>query len=239
MASSLTAAAASVTKTTSASPYPFIQCHCSHSKVSFTLSFKSKLRFSTKALRSNWKHSTLVKAQLDEVAAEGSSNAVKTPATESEVQELEEKNAKLLNEPSPAASASEESISEFLTQVASLVKLVDSRDIVELQLKQLDCEIIIRKKDALPQAPSPAPVVIMHSPSSPAVMPSAYQHVPTATGPAPSAPVSSSASTPAPSPPAAKSAKSSLQPLKCPMAGTFYRNPGPGEPPFVKVILLY
>ncbi|RZR88090.1 hypothetical protein BHM03_00015610 [Ensete ventricosum] len=29
--------------------------------------------------------------------------------------------------------------------------------------------------------------------------------------------------------------KSSIPPLKCPMAGTFYRCPAPGEPPFVKV----
>ncbi|XP_022888764.1 uncharacterized protein LOC111404215 isoform X1 [Olea europaea var. sylvestris] len=27
-----------------------------------------------------------------------------------------------------------------------------------------------------------------------------------------------------------------LSPLKCPMAGTFYRSPAPGEPPFMKAI---
>ncbi|CAL5339182.1 unnamed protein product [Camellia sinensis] len=32
-----------------------------------------------------------------------------------------------------------------------------------------------------------------------------------------------------------KPLSSSLPPLKCPMAGTFYRSPAPGEPPLVKV----
>lgn len=108
-------------------------------------------------------------------------------------------------------------------------RLVDSRDIVELQLKQLDCELIIRKKEALPQPPTPAPIAMMQSPSPPPAMPP----VPTAPAPAPSAP------TPAPSVAAPKSAKSSLPSIKCPMAGTFYRSPGPGEPPFVKVNTTY
>ncbi|MED6136392.1 hypothetical protein PIB30_055689 [Stylosanthes scabra] len=45
--------------------------------------------------------------------------------------------------------ATEESISSFITHVASLVRLVDSKDIVELQLKKLDCEVTIRKKEAM------------------------------------------------------------------------------------------
>ncbi|XP_077228975.1 biotin carboxyl carrier protein of acetyl-CoA carboxylase 1, chloroplastic-like isoform X3 [Tasmannia lanceolata] len=136
-----------------------------------------------------------------------------------------------LNE-SEVASASEETISEFMTQVASLVKFVDSRDIVELQLKQLDCELIIRKKEALPQAQ--APVVMMHSPSPQVAMPSQYAPAQTVAAPTPAGPVPSLSPSPTP-PPASKPAKSSLPPLKCPMAGTFYRSPGPGEPPFVKV----
>lgn len=47
---------------------------------------------------------------------------------------------------------------------------------------------------------------------------------------------SPAASAPAPALPAPpKPAQSSHLPLKCPMAGTFYRSPAPGEPPFVKV----
>ncbi|RVW30418.1 Biotin carboxyl carrier protein of acetyl-CoA carboxylase 2, chloroplastic [Vitis vinifera] len=50
------------------------------------------------------------------------------------------------------------------------------------------------------------------------------------------APASTAPSVPTPALPApAQTSKSSHPPLKCPMAGTFYQSPGPGEPPFVKV----
>ncbi|KAJ4955945.1 hypothetical protein NE237_012728 [Protea cynaroides] len=223
-ASATAAAAASASKTTtSSSCLPFDQRYCCHSKVSFHLSPLPKFRFSTKGQRSYGNHYSVVKAQSNEVAVDGSSNAAATPATKSEVPASEEKNAEPVKEPSHAALATEESLSEFIKQVSSLVKLVDSKDIMELQMKQLDCEIIIRKKEALPQPPYPASMVMMH-PSSP----------PPTAAPTPSAPAPST-SAPAPSPPAAKSPKSSLPPLKCPMAGTLYRSPAPGEPPFVKV----
>ncbi|KAH9670718.1 Biotin carboxyl carrier protein of acetyl-CoA carboxylase 1 [Citrus sinensis] len=188
-------------------------------------SSKPKLRFFAKGSQPSWKCATVVKSQLNEVAFDGSSNASATPAAET-------KDAKQPNEPSPSILASEESISEFISQVSSLIKLVDSRDIVELQLKQLDCELIIRKKEALPQPPAPASMAMMHSPSPPPVMP------PTQPAPAPTSSAPSASPAPPASPPsstAGKSVKSSLPPLKCPMAGTFYRSPAPGEPPFVKV----
>ncbi|KAA8538843.1 hypothetical protein F0562_025535 [Nyssa sinensis] len=166
------------------------------------------------------------------VVVDGSSNSAAAP-TKSEVPTTEAKDAKPSSEPSCAALASKESISEFITQVTSLVKIVDSRDIVELQLKQLDCEILICKKEVLPQPPSSAPIFMLQSPTPLAIVPPAFQEAPPAAAPAPSVPAPPLASAPAPSPSAAKS---SLPSLKCPMAGTFYRNPTPGEPPFVKVI---
>ena len=116
-------------------------------------------------------------------------------------------------------------------------RLVDSRDIVELELKQLDCELIIRKKEALqqpaPQVPAatiPTPLPHTFYPSPPPPQASA----------ATAAPASPPPSAPAPaSPTPAKTSQSSHPPLKCPMAGTFYRSPAPGEPPFVKVIDVY
>lgn len=205
-----TASVASVSKTNL--PHP--QSYHSHSKLFFRLSPRPKLRFSTKGLQSSWNRSNVIKAQFNEVPA------------------AEPKDAKPSSEPSPAALASEESISEFISQVANLVKLVDSRDIVELQLKQFDCELLIRKKEVMPQPTSSAPVDIMHSPPSTAAAPPTFQLPPSTA--APSAPTPSAPSV-SPSPPAAKSVKSSLPPLKCPMAGTFYRSPAPGEPPLVKV----
>ncbi|XP_010525117.1 PREDICTED: biotin carboxyl carrier protein of acetyl-CoA carboxylase 2, chloroplastic-like [Tarenaya hassleriana] len=115
----------------------------------------------------------------------------------------------------------------FMAQVSDLVKLVDSRDIVELELKQLDCEIIIRKKEALQQpvaAAPPAAAAPLFSMPPPMVMPPAQPADPSS---APSASVAAPAAPASPSP--------SHPPLKSPMAGTFYRSPAPGEPPFIKV----
>lgn len=92
---------------------------------------------------------------------------------------------------------------------------------MELQLKQHDCEILIRKKEAI-QPPAPAPHQYIAIPPPQAHSTVAPPPVPAA-APAPASP------SPAPK------AASSHPPLKCPMAGTFYRSPGPGEPPFVKV----
>ncbi|GLT95541.1 hypothetical protein SLE2022_132180 [Rubroshorea leprosula] len=186
---------------------------------------------SRKGLNHGQNSSAVVKAQLNEVAVDnGSSNAAPTPPAKSGEPAAEAKDS-MTSSDTPPALATEESISEFLTQVSSLVKVVDSRDIVELQLKQLDCELIIRKKEALPQLPSSAPDAVMHSPSTLPTMP------PTQTAPAPAPSVSAPSSPPPLSTMSAapKSAKSSFPPLKCPMAGTFYRSPAPGEPPFVKV----
>ncbi|KAK6148601.1 hypothetical protein DH2020_019513 [Rehmannia glutinosa] len=117
-------------------------------------------------------------------------------------------------------------ISTFMTQLTDLVKLVDSKDIVELQLKQMDCELLIRKKEALPQ---PAPVFFQPPPAHHAMQP---PQSPPASVPAPVASVPSS---PASLPPAPTKPKSSHPPFKCPMAGNFYRSPAPGAPPFVKI----
>ncbi|KAL7109988.1 hypothetical protein ACP275_06G209300 [Erythranthe tilingii] len=194
-------------------------------KVSFRLSPRSRLHFSSKT---GWNCSAMIKAQLNEVAVDGSPKAAASTASKSELLSVEAKDVKLSNESPPTVLATEESISEFITQVSSLLKLVDSKDIVELHLKQLDCEILIRKKEALPPPPTPA-ITYVQSQPQPSLLP------PVSTpSPAPTA-APSPALTPPPSPAKAQPPKSAHPPLKCPMAGTFYRSPGPGEPAFVKV----
>ncbi|XP_011013395.1 PREDICTED: biotin carboxyl carrier protein of acetyl-CoA carboxylase, chloroplastic isoform X2 [Populus euphratica] len=232
MASSLSTTASASMVTKSAAILPHYNTHRLSTQL-FRLSQKPKLRFLAKGLQPTRNGTYLVKAQLNEVAVDGSSNAAASTLAKSEVTLQESKDAKPSNEPSPPSLATEESISEFISQVSSLVKLVDSRDIVELQLKQLDCELLIRKKEALPLPPSHSQVVMMHSPPPPPapVMPAA---TPAASAAAPAAASSPSPSAISPSP-SSKSVKSSLPPLKCPMAGTFYRSPAPGEPSFVKV----
>lgn len=110
-------------------------------------------------------------------------------------------------------------------------RLVDSRDIVELQLKQADCELMIRKKEAL----QPPPATVVSSVSQPLHYPTHPSLPPTPPPTAASAPASPPPSKALPSP--GKASTSSHPPLKCPMAGTLYRSPAPGEPPFVKVCI--
>ncbi|KAI4366708.1 hypothetical protein MLD38_022550 [Melastoma candidum] len=163
-----------------------------------------------------------VKAKVNEVTAEKSTNsALVDGKTEANVSDGGNGSAASGPITDPAV------ISGFMSQVSDLVKLVDSKDISELQLKQLDFEITIRKKEAIQQpivtAPIPQVVFPSYAPPPPPI--SAPAPTPSSQGP-PKAPA-----LPAPIKPGGSSHPS----LKCPMAGTFYRSPGPGEPPFVKV----
>jgi len=169
------------------------------------------------------KHSDVFKvsAQLNEVAIKTSSNSVPVPGKKPE----EPADESPVDDTIPDSA----SISTFLAQVAEIVELVDSRDIMELQLKQQGLELSIKKKEALQPVATPT---MMMQPYPQAMMPP--QMAP--------APVSAPAASPASSAPAAPLAlpspskpKSSHPPLKCPMAGTFYRSSAPGAPPFVKV----
>lgn len=56
------------------------------------------------------------------VAVDGSSNAAASPTTKSDVPTSQAKDTKSSNESSSTVLATEESISEFINQVASLVK---------------------------------------------------------------------------------------------------------------------
>ncbi|KAK7243227.1 hypothetical protein RIF29_38018 [Crotalaria pallida] len=224
MASTSSLASTVATKAAAATNLRFSPSSPSNN-LSFRLSPKPKLPIFTQGQLRNQVLCPRVKAQLNEVGLDGSSNAAAPNITKSEAETLDTKDP----EPSSGVLATEESISQFITQVASLVKLVDSRDIVELHLKQLDIEVTIRKKEAIPQLQSPPQPSMVYSPPSPAAPPVSPASTSTHT-PAPPARAPSSSS-----PPAIKSAKSSHPPLKSPMAGTFYRSPAPGEPAFVKV----
>ncbi|KAF3791746.1 Biotin carboxyl carrier protein of acetyl-CoA carboxylase 1 [Nymphaea thermarum] len=222
MASSSSIPAASAAPVAAKTSRVGAQCHLVRSNLSFRPSPRPNLAGSLQH------RSTIMKSQLNEVPVGGSSHPSNTSADNSSVAKPQKEDIESEKQNVSTASVSDSSITEFMAEVANLVKLVDSRDIVELQLKQLDCELVIRKKEALPQPPSPAPMVMMQ----PTPQPMASTQPP----PAPvAAPAPAPSAIPALPPPAAKSSRSSHPPLKCPMAGTFYRSPGPGEPPFVKV----
>ncbi|PPS06725.1 hypothetical protein GOBAR_AA13933 [Gossypium barbadense] len=136
------------------------------------LSFGSSIRvpaFSAPQWPNDGKQTTVFAShtQLNEVAAEKSSNSVAVVDMKPKVALPEEDDKKSAEKAIPDAAA----ISEFMAQVSDLVKLVDSRDITELQLKQSDCELVIRKKEALQQLESASPIVMqqyMPQPRSPA-----------------------------------------------------------------------
>ncbi|WOL16974.1 biotin carboxyl carrier protein of acetyl-CoA carboxylase 1, chloroplastic [Canna indica] len=170
-----------------------------------------------------------LRAQYQKIAVESSSNSSSLASTKSEI--LPAKNKDDSKEKSSGQDGvTESTISAFMAEVSSLVKLVDSKDITELHLKKEGCELTIRKKEALPHPPVPAPIMMPYAqhmfPSQPAA--------PNVIPPAPVNPVPAPPKNALP-PPKNPGSKSSLPPLKCPMAGTFYRCPAPGEPPFVKV----
>jgi len=191
-------------------------------------------------------HNCLNRSSLPSLQASALQNNVKKPSGAWKVQAISKVTAEKPANSAPIINAKSEdespekvsdnipdasSITAFMAQVSDLVKLVDSRDIVELQMKQLDLELVIRKKEALEKpaqapaasAPPPYPYPMQYGPPPPA--PAA------APAPASPAPAASAPALPAPAKPSA----SAHPPLKCPMAGTFYRCPAPGEPPFVKV----
>lgn len=193
--------------------------------VSFPVSPRPRVRSLSKGIHSVSNRRLAVKANSNK-AVDGSANNA-APSLDNDVASVPEiKNDKPTSEAS-AVLASQETVSALILQVSSLVKLVDSRDIVELQLKQFDCEITIRKKEAISPPPSPIPIA-----SPPTVT---YHTAPPPPPPASHAPASAASSAPPPAAVAAQPSKSSLPPFKCPMSGTFYRSPAPGEPPFVKV----
>ncbi|KAL4566479.1 hypothetical protein LXL04_030594 [Taraxacum kok-saghyz] len=172
--------------------------------------------------KKNQKDGIRVSAQLNKVVALQKTNS-SPPSSE------KSKNTTTQSEPTIPVP-DDATITAFMNQVAELVQLVDSRDIVELELKQQGCEVVIRKKEALAPPPS-SPMVMMQSPQPQAMyqsIPPPPQAAPPSSGPAPSA-------SPPPPPSTPSKPKSSHPPLKSPMAGTFYRAPAPGAPSFVKV----
>ncbi|XP_009775160.1 biotin carboxyl carrier protein of acetyl-CoA carboxylase, chloroplastic-like [Nicotiana sylvestris] len=196
------------------------QPNTTHNQPQASVSFRSDLR-STPTLFPRLQGSTRLQSEVFKVCAQLNEVVILEKSTNSKP--VSEKNEEEVPKPEPS-TADASSIQEFMSQAAHLVKLVDSRDIVELQLKQNDCEIVIRKKEAMPQPPIAAAPYVMAPPSF-----SHAPQLPPVSAPAPAA-ASPASSAPAPSKP-----KSSHPPLKCPMAGTFYRSPAPGAPPFVKV----
>lgn len=104
-------------------------------------------------------------------------------------------------------------------ELRDLITVINQTNIAEFTLKSGDFELVV-KKDAQGSGPSPLiePALSLPSAAPAPILPSA-------------APAPAAASPPAPSP----IVNDRLIDIISPMVGTFYRAPGPDEPPFVDV----
>lgn len=101
-------------------------------------------------------------------------------------------------------------------EVSEILKIIDESDVEELVVEMGDTKIVVRRhaSDGEPQTPTSA---VAPTPSP-------------ATAPEPAAP------TPEPEPPAKPEPdRTGMTTVTAPMVGTFYRKPGPQDPPFVEV----
>ena len=103
-----------------------------------------------------------------------------------------------------------------IRKLKELVRLMTASDLTELDLRDKDEQVTIRR--ASPQA---VPMVAAHQ------MPAMHVATPVASAAAP-APSAAAA-------PAAAAEDAGLVAIESPMVGTFYASPGPDKPPFIAV----
>ena len=103
-----------------------------------------------------------------------------------------------------------------IRKLKELVRLMTASDLTELDLRDKDEQVTIRRA-----SPQVAPQVIHATP--------VVHHAPTASAPAPTAPAASAA------PAATTPADEGLVAVESPMVGTFYASPSPDKPPFIAV----
>jgi acetyl-CoA carboxylase biotin carboxyl carrier protein len=115
--------------------------------------------------------------------------------------------------PRKAAGQAKQEVSTMIDirKLKELVRLMSTNDLVELDLRDKDEQVTIRRP-----TPTAAPQVIHHAPVMAAPMAAA----------APAAPAAAPAA-------AAKDPDAGLVKIESPMVGTFYASPSPDKPPFI------
>eukprot|EP00798_Chlamydomonas_sp_ICE-L_P019452 gene19452-26114_t len=108
--------------------------------------------------------------------------------------------------------------------------LVNTTDIIELDMKSKRFNLLVRKKEAI-KVPEP---IVQQMMAPPQYAPQQMMASPPAAAPAPAPASAPAASAPAPAAPPPPAAAARGIELMSPMGGTFYRSPAPGEPAFVK-----
>ncbi|EMB37692.1 acetyl-CoA carboxylase biotin carboxyl carrier protein [Treponema denticola] len=132
--------------------------------------------------------------------------------------------------------------------ILKVIEKFEKGDTVVLQIKQDDCELILKKEGAFPkkeaviqsgacggvQTAYPMPYTSIPA-GFQSGLPAGIQTAPTGTTGQAAAPQAASpaAESPAQASPAASSAQNLLE-VKSPIVGTFYRAPSPDSPPYVE-----
>ena len=124
--------------------------------------------------------------------------------------------------------------------ILKVIEKFEKGDTVVLQIKQDDCELILKKEGAFPkkeaviQSGACGGVQTAYTMPYPAIPAGFQSGLPAGIQTAPAAPQAASpaAESPAQASPAASSAN--LLEVKSPIVGTFYRAPSPDSPPYVE-----
>lgn len=114
------------------------------------------------------------------------------------------------------------------SDIAEIIRLVDQSTLDEIVVEIGDLKVEVRRKGAMPAAPSASPAPAPPAPPAPAVSP----EPPSAAPPAPATAEQDSV------PPVAAGESDLAEgriAVRSPMVGTFYRRPTPDEPPYVEV----
>lgn len=114
------------------------------------------------------------------------------------------------------------------SDIAEIIRLVDQSTLDEIVVEIGDLKVEVRRKGAMPAAPSASPAPAPPAPPVPAVSP----EPPSAAPPAPATAEQDSV------PPVAAGESDLAEgriAVRSPMVGTFYRRPTPDEPPYVEV----
>lgn len=114
------------------------------------------------------------------------------------------------------------------SDIAEIIRLVDQSTLDEIVVEIGDLKVEVRRKGAMPAAPSASPAPAPSAPPAPAVPPEPASAAP----PAPATAEQDSV------PPVAAGESDLAEgriAVRSPMVGTFYRRPTPDEPPYVEV----
>lgn len=118
------------------------------------------------------------------------------------------------------------------SDIAEIIRLVDQSTLDEIVVEIGEIRVEVRRKGAMPTAPSGSVAPAASAPPAPA--PSSPEPPP-ASPPAPAVAVRAAVRGPGPEPSGEPALDEGQIAVRSPMVGTFYQRPSPDQPPYVEV----